>query len=58
MSDGTYGLSITGGVAVLTLTVPVLWLLVIFVLAGLFLVWTTVRDWVITALTRVGATWR
>ena len=57
MSD-TYGIAITDGVAVVTLTVPVLWWVAIFVLAGVFLVWTTVREWVITALTRAGATWR
>ena len=56
--SGTYGLAITGGVAVVTLTVPVLWWVVIFVLAGVFLVWTTVREWIVTALTRAGATWR
>lgn len=43
---GTYGITITGGVAVITLTVPALWWVAVTLLAGLFLTWTTVREWV------------
>lgn len=50
---GTYGITITGGVAVITLSVPALWWLAVTVLAGLFLTWTTVREWVGGVLARV-----
>ena len=50
---GTYGITITGNVAVVTLTVPALWWLAVTVLAGLFLTWTTVRDWLVGVFDRV-----
>ena len=50
---GTYGVTITGDVATITLTVPALWWLAVTVLAGLFLTWTTVRDWIGGVLERV-----
>ena len=50
---GTYGITITNDVATITLTVPALWWLAVTVMAGLFLTWTTVRDWIGGVLTRV-----
>ena len=50
---GTYGITITGNVAVITLTVPALWWLAVTVMAGVFLTWTTVRDWLAGVLARV-----
>jgi hypothetical protein len=50
---GTYGVTITGEVATLTLTVPALWVLVLLVLSGLFMVWTTTRDWLASVIERV-----
>lgn len=44
--NGTYGVTIAGGVAVITLTVPALWWVAVTMLAGLFLTFSTVRDWV------------
>jgi hypothetical protein len=49
----TLGVTITGDVATLTLTVPALWVLVLLVLSGLFMVWTTTRDWLSGVLARV-----
>ncbi len=49
----TFGLTITGEVATLTLTVPALWLLVLVVLSGLFMVWTTTRHWLASVIERV-----
>lgn len=50
---GTYGITITGDVATITLTVPALWWLAVTVMAGVFLTWTTVRDWLAGVLARV-----
>jgi hypothetical protein len=52
MSD-TLGLTITGEVATITLTVPALWVLVLLVLSGVFMVWTTTRDWLASVIERV-----
>jgi hypothetical protein len=49
----TLGVTITGDVATLTLTVPALWVLVLLVLSGLFMVWTTTRDWLASVIERV-----
>ena len=49
----TLGLTITGAVATLTLTVPALWVLVLLVLSGLFMMWTTTRDWLASVIERV-----
>jgi hypothetical protein len=49
----TLGVTITGDVATLTLTVPALWVLVLLVLSGLFMVWTTTRDWLSGVIERV-----
>ena len=43
---GTYGITITNNVATITLSVPALWWVAVTLLAGLFLTWTTVREWV------------
>ena len=50
---GTYGVTITGDIATLTLTVPALWVLVLLVLSGLFMVWTTTRDLLASVIERV-----
>jgi len=50
---GTYGVTITGDIATLTVTVPALWLLVLLVLSGVFMVWTTTRDWLSGVIERV-----
>ena len=44
--NGTYGITITADVATITLSVPALWWLAVTVLAGLFLTFSTVREWV------------
>ena len=49
----TFGLTLTGAVATLTLTVPALWVLVLLVLSGLYMVWTTTRDWLASVIERV-----
>jgi hypothetical protein len=49
----TLGVTITGDVATLTLTVPALWVLVLLVLSGLFMMWTTTRDWLASVIERV-----
>ena len=51
--NGTYGITITGDVAVVTLSVPALWWLAVTMLAGLFLTWTGVREWVAGVFDRV-----
>jgi hypothetical protein len=51
--NSTLGVTITGDVATLTLTVPALWVLVLLVLSGLFMVWTTTRDWLVSVIERV-----
>lgn len=43
---GTYGVAITNNVAVITLSVPALWWLAVTVMAGVFMTYTTVREWV------------
>jgi hypothetical protein len=50
---GTYGVTITGEVATITLTVPALWLLALVVLTGVFTVWSQLRDWVVGVVDRV-----
>lgn len=50
---GAYGITITGDVATITLSVPALWLLAITVLSGVFMTYTTTRDWLAGVLTRV-----
>ena len=50
---GTYGITITNDVATITLSVPALWLLAITVLSGVFMTYTTVRDWLAGVLARV-----
>jgi hypothetical protein len=50
---GTYGVTITGEVATITLTVPALWLLAVLVMAGIFLTVTQLRDWLSGVLARV-----
>jgi hypothetical protein len=49
----TLGVTITGEVATLTITVPALWLLAVLVMAGIFLTMTQVRDWLSDVLARV-----
>ena len=49
----TLGVTITGEVATLTVTVPALWLLALVVLTGVFTVWTTLRDWIMGLVERV-----
>jgi hypothetical protein len=51
--SAAYGVTITGEVATLTLTVPALWVLVLLVLSGLFMMWTTTRDWLASVIERV-----
>ena len=53
MNPTQLGVTITGEVATLTVTVPALWLLVLLVLSGLFMVWTTTRDWLASVIERV-----
>ena len=50
---GTYGITITNDVATITLSVPALWLLAVTVMAGVFLTFSTVREWVAGVLARV-----
>ena len=50
---GTYGITITGDVAVITLSVPALWLLTITVLSGIYMTYTTTRDWLAGVLARI-----
>ena len=50
---GTYGVTITGEVATLTITVPALWLLALVVLTGVFTVWTQLRDWLSDLMERI-----
>jgi phosphatidylglycerophosphate synthase len=49
----TLGVTITGEVATITLTVPALWLLAVLVMAGIFLTVTQLRDWLSGVLARV-----
>ena len=51
--SAAYGVTITADIATLTLTVPALWVLVLLVLSGLFMVWTTTRDWLASVIERV-----
>jgi hypothetical protein len=50
---GTYGITITGDVATITLSVPALWLLAITVLSGIYMTYTTTRDWLAGVIARV-----
>lgn len=43
---GTYGITIAANVATITLSVPALWWVGVTMLAGLFLTFSTVREWV------------
>jgi hypothetical protein len=49
----TLGVTITGEVATLTITVPALWLLAVLVMAGILATMTQVRDWVVGLVDRV-----
>ena len=49
----TYGITITGDVATITLSVPALWLLAITVLSGIYMTYTTTRDWVAGLFARI-----
>jgi hypothetical protein len=49
----TLGVTITGDVATITLTVPALWVLVLLVLSGVLMAWTTTRDWLASVIERV-----
>ena len=51
--NGAYGITITGNVAVITLSVPALWLLAITVLSGIFMTYSTVRDWLAGLFARI-----
>jgi hypothetical protein len=53
MNTTTLGVTITGDVATLTITVPALWLLAVLVMAGIFLTVTQLRDWLSGVLARV-----
>ena len=53
MNPTQLGVTITGEVATLTITVPALWLLALVVLTGIFTVWTQLRDWVVGLVERV-----
>jgi hypothetical protein len=53
MNPTQLGVTITGEVATLTVTVPALWLLALVVLTGIFTVWTQLRDWVVGLVERV-----
>jgi hypothetical protein len=53
MNPTTLGVTITGEVATITLTVPALWLLALVVLTGVFTVWTQLRDWITGLVERV-----
>jgi hypothetical protein len=49
----TLGVTISGDIATLTLTVPALWVLVLLVLSGVLMAWTTTRDWLASVIERV-----
>ena len=51
--NGTYGVTITADVATITLSVPALWLLAVLVLSGIFMTYTTVRDWLAGVFARI-----
>jgi hypothetical protein len=53
MNPTQLGVTITGEVATLTVTVPALWLLALVVLTGIFTVWTQLRDWITGLVERV-----
>jgi hypothetical protein len=53
MNPTQLGVTITADIATLTLTVPALWVLVLLVLSGLFMMWTTTRDWLASVIERV-----
>jgi hypothetical protein len=53
MNPTQLGVTITGEVATLTITVPALWLLALVVLTGVFTVWTQLRDWITGLVDRV-----
>ena len=50
---GTYGITIAANVATITLSVPALWWVAVTMLAGLFLTFSTVREWVAGVFDRV-----
>jgi hypothetical protein len=51
--NATYGITIVGDVATITLSVPALWLLAITVLSGIYMTYSTVRDWLAGVLARI-----
>jgi hypothetical protein len=51
--SAAYGVAITGDIATITLTVPALWVLVLLVLSGVLMAWTTTRDWLASVIERV-----
>ena len=53
MNPTQLGVTITGEVATITLTVPALWVLVLLVLSGVFMMYTTTRDWLANVIERV-----
>jgi hypothetical protein len=53
MNPTQLGVTITGEVATITLTVPALWVLVLLVLSGVLMAWTTTRDWLASVIERV-----
>lgn len=50
---GPYGITITADVATITLSVPALWWLAVTVMAGVFMTFSTVREWLAGVLARV-----
>jgi hypothetical protein len=53
MNPTQLGVTITGDIATITLTVPALWVLVLLVLSGVLMAWTTTRDWLASVIERV-----
>jgi hypothetical protein len=53
MNSTQLGVTITGDIATITLTVPALWVLVLLVLSGVLMAWTTTRDWLASVIERV-----
>jgi hypothetical protein len=53
MNSTQLGVTITGDIATLTITVPALWVLVLLVLSGIFLTVTQLQDWLSGVLARV-----
>jgi hypothetical protein len=53
MNPTQLGVTITGEVATITVTVPALWLLAVLVMAGILATMTQVRDWLSDLMDRV-----